>query len=63
MPNGRGNVAQNGIGEVGCGQRTQGLQGPIICMLVFPLSDGKPLMGFKLKNDMVWFSLVLISFE
>lgn len=26
-------------------------------------SDGKPLMGFKLKSDMVCWSLVLISFE
>lgn len=34
-----------------------------ICISVFTLSDGKPLMGFKLKSDMVCWSLVLISFE
>lgn len=31
--------------------------------LVSTLSDGKPLMGFKLKNDVACLSLVLISFE
>lgn len=60
---GRGDAALDGIGEVGCSQRTRGLQGPIIRRSGFTLSVGQPLMGFKLKKDMVRLSLVRLSFE
>lgn len=62
MPSWKRKLVQNETREADCGPMTQCLRVPIIYTLVFTLSDGNPLVGLELGND-VLLSLVLRSFE